>query len=342
MKKLKKLLETFNYQLPKQLIAQKPTDPRDSARLLVYNRSLNTIQFDTFFNLHKYLPKGAVLVFNQTRVIPARLPLYKQTGGRVDTLYIGHDKKYLKVLANKNLPIKTKLHIARGRELCEVVKKHKGTYFLKPSLKISDFKIIISKYGLTPLPPYIKNSPLTEKQRRSAYQTMFAKSGASVAAPTASLHFTPRVVKKLKQAKIDLKFVRLDVNLGTFAPLKESQIKNKKLHSENYFIDLKTAKFITKAKKQGRPIIAAGTTVARTLETYTLNKQLSGSTELFIRPPYQFKIVDGLITNFHVPQSSLLMLVGALIGKDKLLEIYGLAIKNRFRFFSFGDGMLII
>jgi S-adenosylmethionine:tRNA ribosyltransferase-isomerase len=337
-----KILEDYNYSLPSELIAQKPSSPRDSARLLVYDRKTNKIQLDTFLNLPKYLPKNAVLVFNQTKVIPARLPLYKQSGGKVEVLYIGRQNNLFKVLANKNLPLQTKLYIVHGRELCKVVKKHQGIYFLKPSTTVSNFQSVISKFGLTPLPPYMKHSSLTEKQRRDAYQTIFAKTGESVAAPTASLHFTNRLLAKLKKRGIAIKFVRLDVNLGTFAPLKENQFKIKKLHKENYFIDNATIKSIQKAKKENRPIFAVGTTVVRTLESYALTKKSSGSTELFISPGYNFKLVDGMITNFHVPKSSLLMLVSALISREKLLNAYSLAIKEKFKFFSFGDGMLII
>ncbi len=340
--KFEKILEDYDYSLPSELIAQKPSSPRDSARLLVYNRENNQIQFDTFLNLPNYLPKRAVLVFNQTKVIPARLPLYKQSGGKVEVLYIGRENKLFKVLANKHLPLQTKLYIVHGRELCKVVKKHQGIYFLKPSQKISDFQSIISKFGLTPLPPYMKHSSLTEKQRREAYQTIFAKTGESVAAPTASLHFTKRLLAKLKKRGVAIKFVRLDVNLGTFAALKEDQYKNKKLHSENYFIDKATIKFIQKAKKQNRPVFAVGTTVVRTLESYAITKKKSSGTELFISPGYKFQLIDGMITNFHVPKSSLLMLVSALISREKLLNTYNLAIKKRFKFFSFGDGMLII
>lgn len=343
--RLANILKDYDYSLPQELVAQKPNSPRDSARLLVYNRISKEINFDTFLNLPKYLPKGAVLVFNQTKVIPARLPLYKESGGKVEVLYIGTEKGLIKVLANKKLPVSSFVSVNRGRDLKEqfrIIKKLKGEYYLKPNFPISSLQYLISKYGLTPLPPYMKNSPLNEKQRRLNYQTIFAKTGESVAAPTASLHFTKRLLDSLGKKGIAIKFVRLDVNLGTFAKLTEEQIKTGKLHKENYFLDNATAKYIASAKKQGRPIIAVGTTVTRTLESFAKTKKLSGNTDLFIQPGCKFKIIDGMVTNFHVPKSSLMMLVASLIGKEELLAVYKTAIKKEFRFFSFGDGMLVI
>ncbi len=339
------ILKDYDYSLPGELIAQTPAVPRDSARLLVYSRISNEINFDTFLNLPKYLPKRAVLVFNQTRVIPARLPLYKKTGGKVEVLYVGQSGGLIKVLANKKLLKNQEFLLAHGRELREtfkMVKKNNSIYYLKPNFPISNLQYLISKYGLTPLPPYMKNSPLSEKQRRLNYQTIFAKTGESVAAPTASLHFTKRLLNKLRKKGVTIKFVRLDVNLGTFAKLTEEQIKTGKLHKENYFIDTSTAKFLARAKNQGRPIIAVGTTVTRTLESFGKTKKLSGNTDLFIQPGFKFKIIDGMVTNFHVPKSSLMMLVASLIGKEELFAVYKTAINKEFRFFSFGDGMLII
>jgi S-adenosylmethionine:tRNA ribosyltransferase-isomerase len=379
MASLKQILNQYNYHLPPELIAQKPAKPRDSARLLVYSKTDGKIRFDTFKNIADYLPKNAVLVFNQTKVWPARLSAVKPTGGRIELLYISHDENYIRVLANKKLLINSKVSFShaysinsRRPELCrmggreksspvsfKVVKKIGQFYYIKPSFPLSQTPKILKRYGITPLPPYIKNSPLTEKQRRAQYQSVFAKSGLSVAAPTASLHFTKPLMAKLKKRGIDIKFVRLDVNLGTFAPLREEQIKSGKLHQEFYNIDKLTAKFLNQAKKQGRPIIAVGTTVVRTLESAasvgegfkpspTRGKKiipltkLTGTTSLFIRDKYHFKFVAGLITNFHVPKSSLLMLTSAFIGRKKLLDLYQLAIIKNFRFFSFGDGMLIL
>src|SRR3989344_2963629 len=318
---LKKLLARYDYKLPTELIDQKPQHPRDRARLLVYDRETKKVSYDIFKNLGQHLPKNAVLVFNQTRVIPARLMAEKETGGRVEMLYIDVYRNLIKVIGNKKLSIGNQVTLLRGRAKVslkfKVVKQQGQFYFLKPSFPISKIHRVLKKYGQTPLPPYIKNSSLNEKQKRQEYQTVFAKIGESVAAPTASLHFTKKLMLKLKKRGIAIKFVRLDVNLGTFAPLKEENLETGQLHLENYYIDAKTAQAIITAKKQNHPIIAVGTTVIRTLETFAKTKKLSGSTQLFIRPGYKFKLVDGLVTNFHVPKSSLLMLVVALVGKKR-------------------------
>ncbi len=343
------ILKHYNYQLPKKLIARQPASPRDSARLLVYNRKDNETKFDTFANIGMFLPKNSVLVFNQTKVVPARLIVRRPTGGKAEILYIDHNKKYIKALCNKPLALNSTVCLNHGRDLNKhtfvVAKKENQFYFLKPNFSTSQIKSVMEKYGQTPLPPYIKNSPLTEKQKQQQYQTVFAKTGFSVAAPTASLHFTKKLIVQLKQQEIAVKFVTLNVNLGTFAPLREENLATNKLHSETYEIDKKTASDLNQAKKQGRPIIAVGTAVVRTLESATKNHQLTklhDQTQLFIRPGFKFQFVDGIITNFHVPKSSLLMLVSAFTGRKSLLSLYQIAINKRFRFFSFGDGMLLL
>jgi S-adenosylmethionine:tRNA ribosyltransferase-isomerase len=362
---LESIIKQFDYTLPQGLIAQYPANPRDAAKLLVYVKSSNQIFFDTFAHIGKYLPPNAVMVFNQTRVVPARLTAEKETGGKVKLLFLGQAGKLVKVLADRKLAIGGKLtvpatrgHKNRNQAGCSfsVVKQEENIYYLQPHFAGSRFMELLNHHGQTPLPPYIKHSPLSEKQKREKYQSVFAKTGISVAAPTASLHFTERLVNKIKKQGIDVAFVRLDVNLGTFAPLREEQINSGRLHSEFYNIDKSTAKLLNLAKAQGRPIIAVGTTVARTLESasifchhgnkktqggYKLGK-LCGDTDLFIRENYKFKFVDGMVTNFHVPKSSLLMLVAALAGRQNLLRLYQDAIKHNFRFFSFGDGMLVL
>ncbi len=349
---LQKVLKQYDYQLPAALIAQKPSRPRDAARLLVFGLRDKKTKFDTFKNLGRHLPKNAVLVFNQTKVWPARLEVIKPTGGKARLLYISHDDKFIKMLSDRPLPVNNFVELCRTYEKIQqlkVIKKSKQFYYLKPSFPISQILSVLKTYGLTPLPPYIKNSPLTEKQRREQYQTVFAKTGLSVAAPTASLHFTKELIKSLGRQGIDIRFIRLDVGLGTFTPLRDDNLKTGKLHREFYSIDNKTAAFLDNAKKQGRPIIAVGTTTLRTLESAFKNHRqvgqepaLQGNTDLFIQSGYKFNFIDGLITNFHVPKSSLLMLVSALTGREKILELYEKAIKKRFRFFSFGDGMVIL
>jgi S-adenosylmethionine:tRNA ribosyltransferase-isomerase len=216
---------------------------------------------------------------------------------------------------------------------------------LKPSFPMTQLKDLLLEFGETPLPPYMKDSPLSEDRRREEYQTVFAKEEGSVAAPTAGLHFTEDLITKIEQSGRDIRYVTLHVHLGTFAPLSEDQWKSKKLHSEWYSIDPETAAFLNVAKAEGRPIVAVGTTSVRTLESATEQnelKKLTGDTELFLTEESKPAFVDALITNFHVPRSSLLMLVSAFTGRERLLEIYDAAIGHRMRLFSFGDGMLIL
>ncbi|MBI5413553.1 tRNA preQ1(34) S-adenosylmethionine ribosyltransferase-isomerase QueA [Candidatus Peregrinibacteria bacterium] len=345
METLEKLLGEYDYTLPKELIAQKPAAPRDGAKLLIYDRKTGKTQVDTFSNLTKYLPKNAVVVFNETKVIPARLFLKKETGGRVGILFIEKVGELIKVLADRKLNPCAKLTLT-SKIFFTVADSGDKFYFLKPSFKISELPTVLGKYGKTPIPPYIKNSPLSENQLREQYQTIFAHKPGSVAAPTASLHFTKRLLSKMKRADIAAQFVTLHVNLGTFAPLTEKALADGKLHKEFYEISPKTADFLNKAKASGRPIVAVGTTVVRTLESAADQnsklEKLAGTTSLFIRENYKPKFVDGLITNFHVPRSSLLMLVSAFCGREKLFELYKKAQSENFRFFSFGDGMLVI
>lgn len=341
-----KILSTYDYKLPPELIAQKPCRPRDNAKLLVFYRRSKRLYFDTFANLGKYLPPKTVLVLNQTKVIPARLHLQKSTGGKVDILYINHNRQCVEALTNRKLSFGAQIKIPHTNFTLKVIKKNGQTYYFKPNFKLNRLLNILNRYGSTPLPPYIKHSPLNEKQKRQAYQTVFAKTGKSVAAPTASLHFSKNLLKNLKQQGIKIKFINLNVSLGTFAPLTEKQLKTGRLHEETYNIPRATAKFLETAKKHGQPIVPVGTTAMRALESAATRggrlTKLQGQTRLFIRPGYSFKFANGLITNFHVPKSSLMMLVAALTGKNRLLKLYQTAIKRQYRFFSFGDGMLIL
>lgn len=339
-----KLLGDYNYNLPARFVAQQPASPRDSARLLVYQRAKKKIYYDHFFNLAKYLPPKSVLVFNQTKVIPARLVLHKASGGRVKVLYLGRSGQYLEVLSDRKLMVGSAITL-KNKFNFKVVGHLSTYYLLKPSFSINKLDKILEQYGETPLPPYLRHSPLSERSRRERYQTVFARVAGSVAAPTASLHFTKRLLRSLKKSGVSLKFVTLHVNLGTFAPLTQNQVISNKLHSEYYEIDKKTVQFLNKAKMEQRPIIAIGTTVVRTLESACIAKnklkKATGDTRLFIKLGYKFKFVNGLITNFHVPRSSLLMLVAAFLSRQKLFKLYNLARRRNFRFFSFGDGMMI-
>ena len=344
MNNLEQFLEEYNYDFPQELIAQKPASPRDSAKLLIYERATQKINHDTYKNLHKYLPKNGVLILNKTKVLPARLIVSKPTGGKVKLLYIKNDGEQIWFLSNTKLAVGSILSLNKQISFT-VILHDQQFYILKPSFKVSSIITILNKYGETPLPPYIKHSPLKGKKLLTEYNTVFAQSVGSVAAPTASLHFTKKLLDKIIKSGVSIKYITLHVNLGTFASLNPEQVKSKTLHTEYYEIDKSTAKFLNKAKKSNRPIIAVGTTVVRTLEsacddTKKITK-LSGETNLFIDEKYKLKFSDQLMTNFHVPKSSLLMLVSAFVPRKQLLALYKLAIKNKYRLFSFGDGMLI-
>lgn len=339
------ILKKYDYALPPERIAQAPSSPRDSARLMIYNRKTKSVAYDTFRHLHRYLPKNSVLVFNNTKVIPARLRVSKETGGSVELLYIRTQGSFVYALANKKLSPNQRLLLTKDIGFI-VHRKENELYVLRPNFPISHLFPILNRYGKTPIPPYIKHSPLSQKQMKEKYQAIFAKHHGSVAAPTASLHFTPRLISSLRSHGHSVAYVTLHVGLGTFSPLKQEHFDAQELHEEFYAIDHKTAHFLTQAKKEGRTIIAVGTTSARTLESASTvpGKINAGekSTRLFIQEGYQFKFIDALVTNFHVPKSSLLMLVSAFMGRKKLLSLYNEAIKRKFTFFSFGDGMLIL
>lgn len=344
------ILKQYDYPFRKELIAQQPAVPKDAAQLLIYNSQTQQTHYDVFAHIGRYLPKGAVLVFNETRVVPARLEIVKPTGGKAELLYLETRRSLLKVLSNRKLSLGAVLILKTASRRNAIhtlkVRAHEGQgYLVQPSFKTKDIVKILNTYGKTPLPPYIRHSTLTEKKKREKYQSIFARQGLSVAAPTASLHFTKRLIRKLKKQGVTVAFVTLHVGLGTFAALRAEQWQSGTLHFEQYEVSKSTARILNAAKKQKRPVIAVGTTVVRTLESATIGKTLKakrGDTNLFIREGYAFKFVDGMVTNFHVPRSSLLMLVAAKIGKSKLFELYARAQEKKFKFFSFGDGMLIL
>lgn len=346
------ILGPYDYELPHEFIAQAPAEPRDSARLLVYDRATGEATFDTFSNITAYLPTDAVLVFNQTKVIPARMRLTKETGGAVEALYLGDSRGGIRVLASGKIAPGDVLRWEDGHTFTVEEREGKEARF-HPSFPMTRFHELLEAYGETPLPPYIKESPLTEEERRREYQTVYAKETGSVAAPTAGLHFTPELLEKIREHGCDIAYVTLHVNLGTFAPITEEDIRRKRLHKEAYTIDEDTAAFLNRAKEEDRPIIAVGTTTVRTLESATAYspddedavprlERLSGVTDIFLTEDDLPAFTDGLITNFHVPRSSLLMLVSAFTGREKLMELYEEAKREKMRFFSFGDGMLIL
>lgn len=337
-------LRLYDYTLPPELIAQAPANPRDSAGLAVYDRASKQTTWTNFSAIGNFLPNNAVLVLNETKVIPAKMELTRSTGGRVSALAVGTTDDAVRVMANRKL--KTGETLLLTNELTFTVAGDEGRYWmLKPSFSIAELDQVLDLAGSMPLPPYIKNTPLSAKEQRREYQSVFAKNSGSIAAPTASLHFTDALLKSLNKQGIRTAFVTLHVHLGTFAALTEEQWQNGHLHVEYFTMTGDTAAMLNAAKKNGDPIVAVGTTSVRTLESAAdesgMLTQHSGTTDLFIREGYQFNFVDAMITNFHVPQSSLLMLVAAFAGREEVLKLYKQAMEKRFRFFSFGDAMLI-
>lgn len=338
------LLSSYNYRFPPELIAKEPVSPRDSARLLVYRRSTDEVLFDTFANIFNFLPENCIVVFNKTKVIPAKMTLKKYTGGLVSALYLETIGDAIRVLASGALKQGDILRWTKDLSF-EVKHRHDTQAILIPSFPVAELLLKLLQHGETPLPPYMKDSPLPEARRRSEYQTVFALDNGSVAAPTAGLHFTEELIKKIAASGRSVEYITLHVGLGTFAPLTEEQVEKGILHEEFYSIDAATAQRLSDAKKSGRLIVAVGTTTVRTLESASYKGVITrpqGSTKLFITDEYKLRFVDALMTNFHVPKSSLLMLVSAFTGRKKLLEIYQKAIAEKIRLFSFGDGMLIV
>ncbi|MCX6745972.1 MAG: tRNA preQ1(34) S-adenosylmethionine ribosyltransferase-isomerase QueA [Candidatus Parcubacteria bacterium] len=341
-----KNLKTYNFNLPQELIAQKPVSPPDKCRLLVLERRSKKIIDDKFLNLTDYLQQGDVLVFNNSKVIPARLIGRKITGGKVEILLLRQIKVNIWECLVGNLQIKkqigTKLKFSQNLH-GKIINRIKDTAQIKFNLSSQKLMAQIFKLGQMPTPPYIKRLA-----KQNEYQTFFAQKLGSVAAPTAGLHFTPRIFKKLKQKGVQIEFVTLHVGLGTFQPIKVEDITQHKIHEEYFEIDKQTAQRLNQAKKENRRIIAVGTTSVRVLETCSNSKsQISdlrsqkGFTKIYIYPSYKFKFVDAMITNFHLPKSSLLLLVSAFARTNFIKKAYHHAIRKKYRFYSFGDVMLI-
>lgn len=351
-------LDDYNYRLPPELIANAPASPRDSARLFVYNTKTDEIAFDTFRNIDRYLPKPSLLVFNDTKVVPARLWLTKETGGKVQVLLMMNEYRtgdvQIKGIVDRKILPGTKLYFTTGAFL-EITRQEEQFFFFKPSISIAQLWGLLAKEGVTPIPPYIKHTSLSEHALREKYQSVLAKHPASIAAPTASLHFTKRLLDKLDHGRIRRTEVTLHVGPGTFAPIDETNFRTKKLFTEYYDITQSTARTINEAKIKHTPVIPVGTTAMRACESAAVHHSKNSSwkidacsnpTNIFIYPSCDFKIADGLITNFHVPKSSLMLLVDALLlhkkAKRRILDLYAIAINEKFRLYSFGDGMLIL
>lgn len=335
----------FDYYLPEELIAQTPAEPRDSSRLLVYDREKDEIYHKHFYDIVDFLKEGDVLVRNNTKVLPARIFAYTENGGKVEVLLLKRfnltDWEVL-VKPGKKARIGAKLTVSQDLSLV-VTDIFEESGSRKVTFNFDGvFEDVISRIGEMPLPPYITEK-LKDKER---YQTVYAKVDGSAAAPTAGLHFTDALFEKIKAKGVEVVDVLLHVGLGTFRPVKADNVLEHHMHSEYYEIGEEAAERINKAKKEGRRIIAVGTTSVRTLESAAdengFVKPIKGNTEIFIYPPYKFKCVDALITNFHLPKSTLIMLVASMTGREKILDIYKTAVEEKYRFFSFGDAMLIV
>jgi S-adenosylmethionine:tRNA ribosyltransferase-isomerase len=354
----------YDYFLPKKNLAKTPAIPRDFSKLFVYDTKNNEIFFDRFYRLDKYLPKNSFLVLNETKVVPARVILKKENGGKVVCLFLVNEieeENKVKIIVDRKVKIGERLFFKTG-DFVEVIAQEKNIFLVRFDFSKEKLFSLLENEGVMPIPLYLKKTPLSNKKLKEKYQTIFFKKEkenlASVAAPTASLHFTKRVFKKLEQKGIKRYFINLYVGMGTFAPVSEENLKTKKLHQEYYQVDAQVWQKILTEKKEGKKLVAVGTTVVRTLESLKLknknekikmkmkNEKFLFKTDLFIFPPYNFKMVDAMITNFHLPKSSLMMLVEAFLqykeAKKHLVELYNIAIKNDFRFYSFGDAMLII
>ena len=337
----------FWYDLPEELIAQTPAEPRNSSRLMCVDRESGAVSHDRFYNLCSHLKKGDLLVMNDSRVLPARLYGEKEgTGSFIEFLLLEQkgDKVWeILVRPGKKAKPGTKFSFGNGRLKAEILETVEGGNRIAKFECEGNFFTALEDVGQMPLPPYITKK-LEDKER---YQTVYSHELGSAAAPTAGLHFTKEMIEELHQRGINTAFVTLHVGLGTFRPVKEDEVKEHKMHSEHYHLPAETAELINKTKAEGGRVIAVGTTSCRTLESVaSFNngeiKEAEGYTDIFIYPGYKFKVLDGLITNFHLPESTLIMLVSAFMGYDNTMNAYRTAVEEKYRFFSFGDAMLIL
>lgn len=351
------LISEYDYNLPEELIAQMPADKRENSRMMVLNRKDRTISHKHFYDIVDLIEPNTLLVMNNTKVLPARLIGHKDTGAKIEVFLLKqnhetHDNgEYWEVLIKPSKRVKPDTIIKISDELSvRAIKRleENGEWLVELIYKGDNVLDILHKNGNIPLPPYIERKIPNEDLKKldfERYQTVYAKDEGSIAAPTAGLHFTKEILKKLEEKGVELAYVTLNVGLGTFRPVQCENVENHKMHSETFEISEKAAEQINKAKADGKKIVAVGTTTVRTLETayqkYGCIKACHDHSELFIYPPYEFKVIDNLITNFHLPKSTLLMLVSALAGKDFIFDAYKEAIENKYRFFSYGDCMYI-
>ena len=335
----------FYYNLPEELIAQTPVEPRNSSRLMVLPRNGGKIEHKHFYDLPEFLKPGDCLVLNNTRVLPARLyGTREDTGAVVEFVLLRqHGNKLWECLAGPGKKAKTGYKFRFSDKLTATVTDvlEDGNRMIEFACE-GDFFAVLDEVGQMPLPPYIKEK-LKDKER---YQTVYSKDAGSAAAPTAGLHFTKEMLESIKAMGVNIAYVTLHVGLGTFRPVKVEDVTQHKMHTEHYYIPEEAAKTINETRKIGGRVICVGTTSCRTVEScakkYGEIKECSGDTDIFIYPGFEFKCMDGLITNFHLPESTLIMLVSAFAGYDNVMNAYNTAVKERYRFFSFGDAMLIL
>ena len=340
------LRSDFYYDLPEELIAQTPVEPRNASRLMCVDRQSGNITHDHFYNLCKHLKKGDLLVMNDSRVLPARLYGEKEgTGSFIEFLLLEQkgDKLWeILVRPGKKAKPGTRFSFGNGRLKAEILETVEGGNRIAKFECEGNFFTALEDIGQMPLPPYITKK-LEDKER---YQTVYSHEHGSAAAPTAGLHFTNEMLDDLRARGINTAFVTLHVGLGTFRPVKEDEVLKHKMHSEHYHLPKETAELIKKTKAEGGRVIAVGTTSCRTLESvgtfFEDMDEHEGYTDIFIYPGYKFKVIDGLITNFHLPESTLIMLVSAFMGYDNTMNAYKTAVEDKYRFFSFGDAMLIL
>lgn len=337
----------FFYELPQELIAQTPVEPRNSSRLLHLDRKTGTVAHDRFYNLCNYLKKGDLLVLNDSRVIPARIYGEREdTHSFIEFLLLEQKENMVWELIcrpGKKAKVGTRFVFGEGLLKAEIIEvKDDGNRIARFECRSGNIYSALDEIGQMPLPPYI-----TEKLRdKERYQTVYSRELGSAAAPTAGLHFTKQQLEEIKQMGVGIAYVTLHIGLGTFRPVKEDKVLDHKMHSEHYELPQITADMINKTKESGGRVIAVGTTSCRTLESVAQQHgkivPCHGSTDIFIYPGYEFKVLDGLITNFHLPESTLIMLVSAFAGYENTMRAYEIAVKERYRFFSFGDSMIIL
>lgn len=351
------LISEYDYNLPEELIAQMPADKRDNSRMMVLNRKDRTISHKHFYDIVDLIEPNTLLVMNNTKVLPARLIGHKDTGAKIEVFLLKQNSKMQdehenwEVLIKPSKRVKPDTIIKISDELSvRAIKRleENGEWLVELIFNGNNVLDVLHRNGNIPLPPYIERKIPNKDLKKldfERYQTVYAKDEGSVAAPTAGLHFTKEILKKLENKGVELAYVTLNVGLGTFRPVQCENVENHKMHSETFEISEKAAEQINRAKAEGKKIVAVGTTTVRTLETaykkFGCIKACHDHSELFIYPPYEFKVIDNLITNFHLPKSTLLMLVSALAGKDFIFDAYKEAIENKYRFFSYGDCMYI-